>query len=358
MSPAVLTRYLTRMFVVRCLAVLLALSALLQLLDLLDAASSVLSRGGGVMDLLRYTGLRLPLVVERLVPLSVLIGTLSTLWSLASTNEIVAMRSIGLTPYQLLGTLMPAALVVALLHLLLADQVAPRTERAFLDWWASTTEPGDEPEAPKPLWFRLDGSVISVRSVAAGERRLDGVEVFHRDGLGRVTEKLTAARAERGNDGRWVLEDGTRTPVAVPLKTEHFERLDWEISLTPANIRDLQLPAENISVLRLRSILRGGWAGLQSSAYYTTRLHETYAGPLSTLVMVLLAAPVAHGLRRRGGAVGSLALGIVIGLAFLVTNGALAAMGQAGAVPPVIAVWAPTLFFAAVGGAILVHVEQ
>jgi lipopolysaccharide export system permease protein len=32
-------------------------------------------------------------------------------------------------------------------------------------------------------------------------------------------------------------------------------------------------------------------------------------------------------------------------------------MGQAGAMPPWIAVWSPVLLFTAIGGAIMVHVE-
>jgi len=351
-----IARYMTRIFVVRCLSVLIALAALLQLLDLLDAASDVLERGGGVADIGRYALLRLPVTVERLVPLAVLIGSLSTLWSLAQTNEIVAMRSVGLTPYQLLLALVPAAAAVAVFHLVLSDQISPRAERAFLDWWAATEPPSEEAEEQRPLWFRIGDTVVSVDRVQDEGQRLEGVRVFERDPAGALTARLAAGSAEFGPDG-WTLRDGSVVAVNVGADRTVFARRDWPVPLHPANVVELTQPIENIPLMRLRSILRGNWSGSQSPAFYQTRLHERYSGPLASLVMLLLAAPVAHGIRRRGGAPGGLALGIVIGLIFLLADGMMAALGESGVMPPLLAAWGPTLFFAAVGGAILVHVE-
>lgn len=355
-GTSTITRYLTRTFLIRVLSVLAALAALLQLLDLLDAASSVLERGGGALDLLRYISLRLPMIVERLIPLAVLVGSLSTLWTFAATNEFVAMRSVGMTPYQIMGAMLPAALLIAVMHFLLSDQVAPRAERAFVTWWAASAPLDDEPTPPKSIWFRLGGSVVGIQSTADDGRSFTGLEVVERDENGRARLILQAAKGA-WEDGAWRLSEVSRTEVGTPLVVERLPTLRWQAPLSPTNLIELRVPTESISVNRLRRILHGAWAGSQSPAYYATRLHSTYAGPLASLVMLLLAAPVAHGLRRRGGAGGSLVLGVVIGLAFLLSAGILSSMGQAGALPPWVAVWSPVLFFTAIGGAIMVHVE-
>lgn len=358
MNRSTITRYLTRTFLVRVLSVLLALSALLQLLDLLDAASTVLERGLGGSGMLYYTTIRLPMVVERVVPLAVLIGSLSTLWTFASTNEIVAMRSVGMTPYQIMGALLPAALALALGHFLLADQVAPRAERAFVTWWAATEPPSEvkEDEPSKPVWFRLSGDVVRIASIAEDGTRFEGLEIVGRDEQGKATHLMSAARGERGPDG-WRLFDVVRTSIGEPPRVTREDSAVWDVALSPGNMIDLRKPTENISFNRLLRIVRGSWAGGESPSFYATRLHSTYAAPLASLVMLLLAAPVAHGMRRRGGAMGSLALGTVIGLVFLLSSGILSSMGQAGALPPVVAVWSPLIFFAAIGGAIMVYVE-
>lgn len=358
MNRSTITRYLTRTFLVRVLSVLLALSALLQLLDLLDAASTVLERGLGGGGLVYYTMIRLPMVVERVVPLAVLIGSLSTLWTFASTNEIVAMRSVGMTPYQIMGALLPAALVVAIGHFLLADQVAPRAERSFVTWWAATELPSEakDDDPVKPVWFRLGDDVVRIATIADDGRTIEGLEMVSRDAQGKATGLMSAARGEHGPDG-WRLYDVVRTRIAEPPRVTHEDSTKWDVELSPGNMIDLRKPTENISFNRLLRIVRGSWAGGESPSFYATRLHSTYAAPLASLVMLLLAAPVAHGMRRRGGAMGSLALGTVIGLIFLLSSGILSSMGQAGALPAVVAVWSPLIFFAAIGGAIMVYVE-
>lgn len=358
MNRRTITRYLTRTFLVRVLSVLFALSALLQLLDLLDAASTVLERGLGGGGLAYYTMIRLPLVMERVVPLAVLIGSLSTLWTFASTNEIVAMRSVGMTPYQIMGALLPAALVIAIAHLIMADQVAPRAERAFVSWWTATELPSEKKDdAPaKPVWFRLGDHVIRIAGIAEDGKHIEGVEMVTRDADGRATGLLTAVHGDHGPDG-WHLSGVVRTEIGEPLRVTREDSTRWDVDLSPHNMIDLRKPTESIPFQRLLRIVRGSWAGGESPAFYATRLHSTYAAPLASLVMLLLAAPVAHGMRRRGGAMGSLALGTVIGLVFLLSSGILNSMGQAGALPPVLAVWSPLILFAAIGGAIMVYVE-
>jgi lipopolysaccharide export system permease protein len=355
----ILSHYLSRLFITRTLAALLAFAALLQLLDLLDSASTVLARGGGAGDLLHYAVLRLPLILERVIPLSVLVGSLATLWGLAQHNEVTAFRAAGMTPYRLVATLMPAALIIAATHFLISDQIAPRTERAFLNWWKSTApdETGDQPAEAKRIWLRVGGSILAIDKVEDRGHTLDGVELFERDAIGRLTGRVQAARATY-EDGRWVLQDGRRFAVAgASTHTEPFERSDWAAALTPANVLDVANPPENLSRSRLRNILRGAWSGTQSPSYYRTRLYASYAGPLASLTMVLLAAPVAHGMRRRGTLSGGLALGLVTGLLFLVSNGLMMALGEAAVVPALLAAWAPTVLFAAFAGAVLVHIE-
>jgi lipopolysaccharide export system permease protein len=74
-------------------------------------------------------------------------------------------------------------------------------------------------------------------------------------------------------------------------------------------------------------------------------------------MMVLLAAPVAQSMQRQGGMVRGLALGVVLGFLYFVTDGFVLTLGEAGALPPVVAAWSPALLFGIVGSATLVRME-
>ena len=75
---------MARMFLLRSLAVLLALALVLQTLDLLGESGNVLAyKGNGSAQLWTYLSLRLPEIIAFLLPFSILLGTIITLATLS-----------------------------------------------------------------------------------------------------------------------------------------------------------------------------------------------------------------------------------------------------------------------------------
>ena len=71
--------YIGKMFAVRIVAVLLMLVLILQMLDLLSESGKVMAAAGnGQSELLTYVSLRMPQLVSRFLPYSVLLATIIT----------------------------------------------------------------------------------------------------------------------------------------------------------------------------------------------------------------------------------------------------------------------------------------
>ena len=84
-----LTLYLAKMFVARILAVLVMLVLVLLMLDLLSSSGEILAaEGNGQAELLTYAGLRIPQLVARFLPYSVLLATLIALVGLVAAAFI------------------------------------------------------------------------------------------------------------------------------------------------------------------------------------------------------------------------------------------------------------------------------
>ncbi|MCW0210952.1 MAG: LPS export ABC transporter permease LptG [Achromobacter sp.] len=356
-----LTRYLSRAFAGRFLAVLLAFAALLQLLDLLDKASVVLERGQGAADLLTYIALRLPMIVNQLVPLAVLVGALGAFMTLAQHNEVVALRSVGASPWLFLRLLLPAVAVIVLLHLLLLDQVVPRSERVLQDWWAARAGPTAQAEdAPaKPVWMRVGDSIVSIAAVDDRGRRLTGVTIVTRNEQGRATGRIVARNAE-WDDGRWTLRDAEALSLRSngAQTSDHRDALPWPDGPSPDNVAFVAKPTQFLSLQRIRSILDGVWSGTKPRAYYETQMQKTFSIPASSFVMLLLAQPALHGIRRSRRFGSGIAAGLALGLVFLLFQGLLSALAQADTLSPALAVWSPLVLFGCIGGTILLSLEE
>ncbi|HUP67531.1 MAG TPA: LptF/LptG family permease, partial [Sphingomicrobium sp.] len=95
--------YMVRLFVSRSLAVMIALVLILMTLDLLGESGKILAvPGNGDAALWHYVALRIPLLVSRFLPFSVLLGTLIAFVGLNQHSEVVAMKAAGLSAHQIL----------------------------------------------------------------------------------------------------------------------------------------------------------------------------------------------------------------------------------------------------------------
>jgi lipopolysaccharide export system permease protein len=357
----VLFRYLSALLLKRTLATLLVLIGLLQIVDLFEATSDVLERGLGLSGIVHYELLRLPTMVEQIIPVAMLIGALTCFTGLARNSEMAALRATGFTIYRVVVLLLPAAALIAALHFVVADQIAPRTEAAFTKWWAAHPplhpNPDETPTRTKTVWFRNGPDLVYAEAAAADGRRLDRVRIYHRDPSGRLTERLTAKTAALGSDGRWRLIgaqdlDVGETTVNAAAQPERI----WDTDLSPGDVVSVFSPSDRISTARAFRDVRGDRPAAKSPAFYFTRVQRALAEPLGVVVMLLLAAPAALAQQRNNQ--GTLLLfSLAAGLLFLMVDGVLTALGQTSVLPPILAAWAAPALFSALAGAAMVHLE-
>ena len=122
-----LTLYLGKMFIVRILAVLVMLVLVLLMLDLLTATGKILAvPGNGQAEILTYAGLRMPQLIARFLPYSVLLATIITLVGLNQNSEVVAMKAAGMSAHQVLAPLLLTAFVVGTANFVFNERVVTR----------------------------------------------------------------------------------------------------------------------------------------------------------------------------------------------------------------------------------------
>jgi lipopolysaccharide export system permease protein len=353
-----LRRYLTRLFAGRALGALFALAAMLLLLDLFDKASEIVARGGAA-DVMRYAALRLPTLLGQTVPLAVLVGAALSFLRLAATSEMAALRASGVGAWRVLGALLPACALAAAAQAALLFVVAPRTERALADWWdgRGAASASDPLALQRRLWFRNGEDLVAADAVSLDGARLEGVLIVRRDVDGRIAARIEARHAEHDPAAGWLLREASVVRPAQ-ARAETAAELAWPDGPSPAAVRDLARPTEAQPLDRLLAGARGDGPAARGIAFYGTRAQSAAAALLTPFLMVLLAAPAAFGLPRQGGGgARRAAVGLALGLGYLVAAGLLGALGEAAVLPPVLAAWTGPFLFA-VAGILLLQREE
>ncbi|MEM9624757.1 MAG: LPS export ABC transporter permease LptG [Pseudomonadota bacterium] len=349
---SILGRYLSVIFLGQLVLILISAVALLQLFDVMSVADDLLKDlGGGFQVILRYSLLRLPVLVTFLLPFSVLIAALMTFGRLHRHSELVAIQALGLPFLRVLLLLLPVMLLIALLHFLISDQLTPRANRALADWQTSV-EPHKEGDIA--LWLRDGDHLVSIGAIENDGRLLRDIVIFKRDGDGNLAAQTEAVDAVY-EQGAWQLRDAKE--LAIRPNAERAEeaigRQPWETGIQPSLVKDLAAPPNALSIRRLKRILDHPEIGSRPEHVYRTWLHKSFALPLSSLFMVALATASVRGLQRQGGVVLNALVGFGGAFLYFVADGVLQALGEAGSVSPALAAWLPLAILALASALVL-----
>ena len=355
-----LTWYLARLFVTRIAAMLVMLVLVLQVLDLLGESGDILSYpANGEAQLMYYVSLRIPQLVARFLPYSVLLATIVTLATLNQNSEVISMKAAGLSAHQVLAPLLLTAAVISGAAFAFNETVVTRSTAMLSAWSAVDYGPIPESSGVRSNLYLADGrDLMSARTLTGSGMNMvmTGVTFDRRDEQGRIIQEVRADRATYANPG-WKLEK----PVSFDVEATQVSRpasMTVGKGVTPQKIllAKVDASAENIFSLA-DSIDAMRTAGRRTSELEAAWWHKI-SGPLASLLMPLLGAVAAFGLARSGQLLIRSILGMGLGFAYFVLDNTALAMGNFGGYPPMVAAWAPFVLFLLIGETVLIRTEE
>jgi lipopolysaccharide export system permease protein len=351
--------YMAKLFLTRSLAVLAALVVILMTLDLLGESGKILRvEGNGDAELWRYVGLRIPQLVSRFLPFAALLGTLISLATLNQNSEIVSMKAAGISAHQIIAPLIVASLGVAALTFLFNERVVTRATATLAAWEKVEYGPVPKDSGVTPnVWVRFGDDLIVAREVrgTGTATLLSGVTIHDRDW--ETLQGIVEAKSARFVDGGWELRDVTIFDVRTgTLSKAALYPYGKGLDPTQFTLAKVNPDEETIGALRgaINQLSRAG----RDTAELETGLWHKFSGPLSAVLMPLLAAVAAFGLARSGQLFLRAIAGMALGFAYFVADNFALAMGNLGAYPPLLAAWAPFALFLLIGETVLVRTEE
>lgn len=354
-------RYMSALFVKRVLLIALGFAFMLTLFDVLNNSDQIERRFGAGFDVMfRYMGWRFPEMVATGLPFSILLAALLTLLGMAQNNEVMALKAAGMSFWRMLMLLAPAAALVAVGHFAVADQAVPWAKRKLA--LMELDRPGEDAQAQgrakeRPVWLRDANWLVQAQSVQRDGRLLTGVVLMRRDRDGNLVERVAAKQA-RWERGAWSLRDATVQAIEPQAVAEaKVDARPWTTPLRPVDFYNQASGSGQFSAKQLISLASGESLGARPAYVFDTWLQRRFTLPAVAFMMLLLAAPVAQARVRAANLGARLAAGVCLGFLYFVADGVALALGESGAVLPLVSAWAPVVIFASVGGSVLLRIE-
>lgn len=354
MMPSILTRWILLRFARNTVFLLLALVGLLSAFNLLARANEIVSADTPpYLSLFYYAQLRFPLFVSMAVPLAVLLAAIQTFGSLASQKEIIALQTAGFTPARLLWVLIGGTGLLALGQFLFNETLAADAALSLHHWESRDFEglPLETHSADSGEWLAGKRFIAQIEEMNPEGNRLGNLTVLERGDSGLIRRYLTA-RSARYRETGWELAEVFEQNVESG-QIHRYATLSVPLPVAPSDLSSLNRPVEALRYRQLVALAVGRVEPQQHpQSFYQTWAHHRVGQVASSLVMVLLAVPVAVQISRPGRRILFSILATGLGFSYFILDRILLALGETGSFPPILAAWTAHTLFAFIGVAI------
>ncbi|HVO50169.1 MAG TPA: LptF/LptG family permease [Thermoanaerobaculia bacterium] len=341
-------RYVARRFLATFALVVTSIAVLYVLIDYLEISDDIARNKSPFSMVLRYYQAFISPILLDIVPFAFLVAALVTTASLVRSAETTALLSHGVSLHRAAAPLLVMAAVAGVFLFFFAERVVPAAA-AESDRLRFLLK-GQTPPAngSTGVWVRGDhGRFFASAAYDPASKRVSGLtmlqidpKTWHLDAR-MDTERATVVPG-RGliAHGGWVRTFTGPTAMAARRDDDFLLDAPEAAAAFAAGPSDIK----KMTFLELRRFIAVRRHAGADTAVLATGLHQKTAGAAAALLLTLVGLPFAFKYGKRG-AVAGIGVALFLGLTYLFLTSLFVRFGESGSLPPLLAAWAPNVFF-------------
>lgn len=305
--------------------------------------------------------LNIPSVMELILPIALIIGSMLCFDSWNRSNEFVVARGFGLSIWSVLGSVIAAAFMVGVLFVGILNPIGSVTSREYEDRMGTLFGHGQKrlSVSADGIWLRDshdDGRFI-IHSNALDVESANIVDpvIFTFD-AGRSLDRRIRADSMHLTESGWIVENavewdsqGVRTEAGTIVLPTSLAALDLGLSSEkPSTIAVYALPAF------IRLLERAGLPSVDHRMHFNRLLSLPFL--LAGLAMITARMTLRN--QQRGKRVRLFTRGVLITVSILLFSQFMQVLGSSMRLPTMLAAWAPAVAVVLVGAIMLARMDE
>lgn len=325
----------------------------------LSLTELIVSKGVGVIDVLSLIIYILPSFMVIAIPMSFLLAVLLTFGRLSGDEEITAAKASGISLVQMMPPVISISLIAFIATLFLMIYALPWGNHSFkTKIYNIVRETADTSIVPGRMLDSFSDIILYVNEKDENSGRYKGI-VISEKGKGAKSNTIISSEAEiisvpdklsvalRLYDGA-IHKEGEKKQLRYNIIK--FEQCDITLSINKKKNRPSSASKgdRELGMSELLTKVKELKAKGRNYDYLLVELHKKFSIPFACIVFAFIGAPLGIQGKRSGKAHGfvfSLLL-ITVYYVFLMVGETL---GDKGTLPPFLSMWAPNIFFMAIG---------
>lgn len=343
----ILDRYILKSIVKTFLGCIIVFIFLYVIVDIFGHLDEILKQKINLVILRQYYLSYLPVIFVQITPIACLLATLYTLGTLAHHNEIIAMRTSGLSIFQITRTLIIFCIMISIFVFLINERVVPLSldllEKTKAKMEEKSKKESQEKEVIKNLSiYGLKNRLFFVNRFSLKDNTMEGITILEQDEHQNITKKIVA------NKGIWE-DDLWRFYQSLTYNfdengqfkgdPQYFEEEIMDIAEGPRDFLKQRQNPELMNIAQLNDyILRLSKSGAKAIVRnFKVDLYHRFMLPFTSLVITIVGIPFALRIRGRATALSSFGVSFMVGFLYYVFTAVTVAFGKAGFLPPFLA---------------------
>lgn len=356
----IINRYLTLQIINVFWLVLGMVIGIYMAVDFLEKVDDFLEAGLGMGRMAQFLFYEIPFIVIQIMPVALLLSVLIVIGIMNRQNEMVALRSCGVSVFRLLRPVAALGVVFSLLQFGLAEFVVPLTmEKANRIWTVEVRKSSAMTSREKNIWIRGNRSITFIEFYEPYEKTLYGVTFHQFDEQFRLSRRLDAKRADF-DAGAWVLSDVLQQRFfrdGRPTEMTYMETANEDLGIQLEDLSRVAKASVEMGLFELgRYIEKIEQEGYAATAYRVD-YYAKFSFPVVCLIMSLVGIGIAIRARLKEGLAVSVVYGIGVAFLYWVFHSFCMSLGYGEILPAWVAAWAANVIFFCVGALLLMHAE-
>jgi lipopolysaccharide export system permease protein len=320
---------------------------------MLSITELIVNRGVHVGQVVRMLLYLLPDIIVFALPAASLMAVVVAFLRLSADSEIIALKSSGVSLYQMLPSVVVLSLCGLLIALVIGTVMVPWSNRSFKDLIFQIAESNADLGIKERVFCEpFDNVIFYVNSFSTRERVMKDVFVADR----REREVTNTIVAQQGRIIPHPQEriitlhflNGTIFMVGRNLqssRTIRFNTYDLNIGLKDimAALASRKKAPKEMTVGELARQLGKSQKGTQEHNEMMIELLEKFSIPLAVFLMGIIGVPLGAQLRARGRSAG-IGVSLLVFLIYYMCLAGMKSICESGSIPPSFGIWIPDLF--------------
>jgi lipopolysaccharide export system permease protein len=381
---SIIHKYLTGE-IFKCLFFVLAVVISIYLsVDFFEKIDNFMEAGLPFSKIFIFLIFKIPFIIAQIIPVCILLSVIIVFGLMTKNNELIALKSSGITVYYLLKPVLIIGLLLSLLLFFISEAVVPLTMgRANEIWLKEVKKESAVISKEKNIWIKGNRLITHITYYNPVEKAIFGISINAFDENFKLVRRIDAKKGLFKN-GKWflyevieqnfiienqvllhmekewslyeVIEQNFNKENGQPRIKLYKEKLE-KIDFLPDDLQRIIKKSEEMNFNELFNYIKKVEAEGYEATIYRVDFYAKIAFPFVCLIMCIIGAGIAFKRKVKEGLPVNVAYGIGIAFLYWILYSLCVSLGYGEMLPPLVAAWSANLIFSCFGILILLNAD-